>query len=789
MTSLRSLIFASLSIAAALAAAGCQDKAGPSSAAVAAAEPALKMGDPSRVDRLILRLGAEEIVPGPTVGGSAFFAGEFDRLSCPAVDELVNVGLSAVSPLKKALGSDNPIVSRNAAFALARLGQTAAVNRLYAAVEDSSLQPLIRARAVDLLIDLAAKTRGQAALDFPRLAAVFAAQASTNSASRHVRMSVLRAAGLDRGAEARELVLSNLDSRDRALRCAAIEATASLALKEPPEPVVKALDDRNPRIVAAAMAAVGHIRPEDLSARFAALLKNPDAAVRIDAVRLVARLAPPGGAALLADAIDDRDLEVQREAVAAVEKLGSLEMLQQALENPRWRVRKASVEALARLKAKQALSALADLTQDDSFNVRAALALAVGEIGHPSGTTILLELLSDSAASVRDAARESFARLSGEALDDYNPAMAPWQNEEALNRARAWVKTNAGAFPAPAGARKPPEGPPANEAQRKVDVARLIDALALPPGPTRQLAVSALVRQGADVMSDLEAAVDARPAEVRQALLEEVLPVIDPFYMNLIILSKKDDARRRQAAIRFAREVAGRKPPQAVWTQVRQALRGETDDLVRRLLVERLCEVGDSGAAEALIEGLAMEDPRTRQSSALLLGKLKSRSAIAPLVKALHDERTTVQYAAAWALGEIGDPSAIQPIERMLVTRDLAGRLAFGTALAKLGAQSGRDELVRLMVEAATTTQVEVAEAMAAAPDETYVPILIEKLDPNNLRLTTALAEALRAVTGQDFGYRPQATRAVRDRALDQWRRWFEETQKVKTPATKPANP
>jgi len=288
------------------------------------------------------------------------------------------------------------------------------------------------------------------------------------------------------------------------------------------------------------------------------------------------------------------------------------------------------------------------------------------------------------------------------------------------------------------------------------------------------------VRQGAAALPELEAAVDARPPEVRRALMEEVLPVIDPFYMNLIVLAKKDDVKRRQAAIRFARDVVGRQPPKAVWAQIRQTLRGETDDLVRRLLVEKLCEVPDGGADEVLIEGLTMDDPRTRQSSARLLGKLKSRAAVAPLTKALNDERTAVQYAAAWALGEIGDASAVEPLRKMLVTRDMAGRLAFGAALAKLGDPSGRDELVRIMVEGDTSVQVEAAEAMTAAPHDTFVPILIEKLDVNNLRLTTALDQALRTISGQDFGYRPQATKPVRDRAVESWRRWFEETQKVK---------
>jgi HEAT repeat protein len=737
-----------------------------------------RLANQSRVDRLVLRLGAEEIKAGPVGSGRAFFAGEFDRHLCPAIDELVAIGEPAVARLRETLSHANPVTCRNAAFALARLGDPVAASHLYTVAEDANkTPPVIRARAIDLIIALSRISREQAPTDFARLATLFDTESrQTRSRSRHVQVACLRAAAADGSPEARELVLGNISSRDRAIRCAAIEALGSFEGTQPPNAVLAALDDRNPRLVAAAMRTVARLKGDTLCDRFARLIGHSDPSVRIEAIRLVAELKPPEGGELLVSALDDSDIAVQREVVVAMETLGDASALDRGLENRRWRVRAASVAALGRLKSATSLAAMGELADDKSFNVRTALAIAVGRIGHPAGARVLVRLLRDSASTVRRAARDAFGRVTGDALEDYNPAAPPWQNAEAIGRAEKWANEHAKPLPARGTSANTAE---ANDPKLK-DIRTLVDALALPPGKTRQLAVAALIAQGQKVAAVLEEELDRRPTAVANALLDDVLPVVDPFYMDLTNLDHEDTSRRRQAAIRFARQARSRKVPKAVWPRVRRSLSGETDGLVRRLLAERLVAVGDPGAADVLIEGLKVDDVRSRQAAALHLGQLKSRKAVAPLVKALEDERTQVQYAAAWALGEIGDTSAVKPLEQMLATRDIAGRIAVGAALAKLGVENGRDELIRLMVETATTTQVAAAEAMVEAPHEAYIPMLIEKLDPNNVRLTTAATAALRKITGKKFGYQSRAVKAVRDRAITDWRQWFETTQKVK---------
>lgn len=518
-------------------------------------------------------------------------------------------------------------------------------------------------------------------------------------------------------------------------------------------------------------ASPGPQEPGGTPARLAELLKSQNPNVRVQAVRSIAAEKPPNSAALLSLAIQDPDVTVQVEAVAAMEKLAMRDLLEDALLQPRWRVRRAAVGALGRLKSPAALPALLQVADDQSYGLRAAAAKAIGEIGNPAGAEALVRLLADPAVTVRQAAQESFGKLSGDKMEDFNPAEPAWKNEVALARARSWAAQHAAKTPGPQ---------PVVDAE----VEKLLDALAAPQGEARARAVAALVARKEAAVPALEWAADQRAAPVAAAILEEVLPAVDPLYAELKNLGEQDGPRRRLATLRFARLAKGRALPQAALARVRARLAGETDLVVRRLLAERLEEAKDPGLADVLIEGLKLENPQVRAESAQTLGRLKCKKASPQLVQALRDGQPEVQYAAARALGEIGPgaPGAVAPLEKCLLAREVAGRLAFGAALARLGAQSGRDELVRLLTDRTINVAVEVAEAMAAAPHESFVPALIERLDPNNLRLTAALDAALRKITGQDFGYRPNDPQAARERALAAWREWFRTAEQVKTP-------
>src|SRR5690348_15539673 len=56
-------------------------------------------------------------------------------------------------------------------------------------------------------------------------------------------------------------------------------------------------------------------------------------------------------------------------------------------------------------------------------------------------------------------------------------------------------------------------------------------------------------------------------------------------------------------------------------------------------------------------EGAAQDDPRIREYLALVLGRLKEKSAVPALCSALKDESVDVKVYSLWAIGNIEDPS------------------------------------------------------------------------------------------------------------------------------------
>ena len=79
-------------------------------------------------------------------------------------------------------------------------------------------------------------------------------------------------------------------------------------------------------------------------------------------------------------------------------------------------------------------------------------------------------------------------------------------------------------------------------------------------------------------------------------------------------------------------------------------------------LVHTLRRIGTPQCVDYLVRFLSHQNPSTRATAALALGKTKDRSAVEALCDALDDEDSSVKKAASVALGEIGDVSARKPL-------------------------------------------------------------------------------------------------------------------------------
>ncbi|HRW03553.1 MAG TPA: HEAT repeat domain-containing protein [Caldilineaceae bacterium] len=121
------------------------------------------------------------------------------------------------------------------------------------------------------------------------------------------------------------------------------------------------------------------------------------------------------------------------------------------------------------------------------------------------------------------------------------------------------------------------------------------------------------------------------------------------------------------------------------------------DDLIREHAAQRLGELGDPIATQALIRTLTDPDVDVRFASAEALGKLRSESALRPLIRTLADDDPDVLAAAAAALGELGLPDAISQLDELLSHHDRFVRAAAALALGKLDAINTVRTLIFLM--------------------------------------------------------------------------------------------
>lgn len=127
--------------------------------------------------------------------------------------------------------------------------------------------------------------------------------------------------------------------------------------------------------------------------------------------------------------------------------------------------------------------------------------------------------------------------------------------------------------------------------------------------------------------------------------------------------------------------------------------------------------------------GAKNDDPRLREYLALVLGRLKEKSAVSVLSSAVHDDSTDVKIYSLWALGNIEDPQGGEAaLGALSDTDETVQRMAVG-ALSAMRYEPAKFALEKNLESSNQALRYDSAVALARIKDEKAVPTLLEMMN------------------------------------------------------------
>jgi HEAT repeat protein len=123
------------------------------------------------------------------------------------------------------------------------------------------------------------------------------------------------------------------------------------------------------------------------------------------------------------------------------------------------------------------------------------------------------------------------------------------------------------------------------------------------------------------------------------------------------------------------------------------------------------------------------DDPRLREYLALVLGRLKEKSALSVLSSAVRDDSTDVKIYSLWALGNIEDPQGGEAaLAALSDTDETVQRMAVG-ALSAMRYEPAKFALEKNLESSNQALRYDSAVALARIKDEKAVPILLKMMN------------------------------------------------------------
>ncbi|MCX5713077.1 MAG: HEAT repeat domain-containing protein, partial [Candidatus Omnitrophica bacterium] len=187
-----------------------------------------------------------------------------------------------------------------------------------------------------------------------------------------------------------------------------------------------------------------------------------------------------------------------------------------------------------------------------------------------------------------------------------------------------------------------------------------------------------------------------------------------------------------------------------------------TDKDVRIAAARALGNIGDPAAVDGLIGCLSDPNENVRYAAAEASGKIGDSRAVEPLVNCLSDSSRDVHFAVVSALGAIGDPNAVGPLTNHLGVRNYTGCSVAADVLVKMGGATTIDSLIKCLDNSDSNVRSDAAKALGEMGDPRAVKPLIKCLGDDDPFVRSVAAESLGKI-GDPLAVEPLAD-CLRDR-------------------------
>lgn len=161
------------------------------------------------------------------------------------------------------------------------------------------------------------------------------------------------------------------------------------------------------------------------------------------------------------------------------------------------------------------------------------------------------------------------------------------------------------------------------------------------------------------------------------------------------------------------------------------ALIQDPDVVIVHKSLDALASIGTPSIEPYMLQAITFETSPARLTAAKMLGKLKSKKAVDPLIVTLNDEFENIAVAAAISLGQIGDPKAINALSKTAHAGSVRLRGASATSIRTIGGTAAIQALAAEMGDISMKVRNQTVAGLIEAGDAAE-PVALKALKSIN---------------------------------------------------------